>query len=126
MSLKRWLQHTISIEKNMPTLDSSGGQVDSWATCVYDSATGATTEDLPANFWHVAGSGSVDLVSNFGRPEGTGVHAFCLDRDVSAGVGYRVLMGSTYYQVVGIGENWIHPGMTERPYLIYAIERQYS
>ena len=134
MSLSYWTANLhVAIERNTPTKDAVGAQVDHWAVYVWNMGTGDTTESLPVKRNPLVGADNKSR-SDMGRPDGTRYVDWCFDRNYECKVGDRIkyidpkTSAVAYYRVDGLPANYDgHPSRRGNlaPYVVTTILKDF-
>ena len=105
-----WMTQICTVQRLTATVDAVGGQVNTWAVWTYDTATGATTENLKCFVWR---TGSEKNDQSMGLPMGLGLHTFVFEAHFSPKIGDRILYESQYYTIEGTTEHYLNPASGE-------------
>ena len=98
MSLKFWLKETVTIERNTPVQDESGGWTPSYAA-ISVAATNIKATIFPKRH------GKQNLAQDFGnRGEFFGEFNAVINVDVGVIPGDRIKIGSIYYEIESVND----------------------
>lgn len=108
------LDKTVTVQRNTPTKDAAGGQVDSWA-----NLSGAVNVKASNRFeWRTEAADAT-----LHRRDGLSEYLWAFESDLGVRVNDRIVYAGKYYAVIGNPDSRSNEGLAEGPYIVKTVLR---